>query len=237
MCGYARRHIGSKELRQFVDLIHQPQWQFSLPEDGGIQHFYAAHGGAANKKLKDVVIRENGQDRMVDATWWYSCYETESGLAVDNEWTTFNARNLHQTYWKPAINHHRGIFLVTGLGEGKEVVEGTKTRKMQYLVESEKPILMGCVYKPFSNGCYSAAIITRNKHPRFDKYHDKAFPLMLPHDPDFINLWLSDAPADDPAIADLLEHPKIFNDLRVTRVKTFVGGIALDETEFVAADT
>lgn len=232
MCGYARRHISTRELRDFVDLIHQPKLEFKLPEDGGIQHFYAAFGGNASRQLKDLIIRKDDQVKTVDATWWFDCQEDGQRLAVNNSRTTFNARNLSSPYWKGAIRHYRGIFLATGLGEGKSV-DG---KNRHYLVESERPILMGCVYRPFPNGCYSAAIITRDSHPRFEKYHEKAFPLMLPPDPEFIDIWLGDAGDDHPAIADLLAHPAIFNDLKITQVKTFKDAKPLAEPEFVAAD-
>lgn len=109
-------------------------------------------------------------------------------------------------------------------------------KNRHFLVESDQPILLGCVYRPYPNGCYSAAIITRDSHPRFEPYHDKAFPLMLPHDPAFLQLWLSDAREDDPAIAELLAHPKIFNDLKVTQVKTFKDGRPMTDSELVLAD-
>lgn len=231
MCGYARRHISTPELIEYMKLIQQEQWQFDFGADE-IQHFYAAFGGAANRKLEKLIIREVGKDVAVDATWWFDCEEEGESLRVNNNRTTFNARNLDSSYWKGAIRHHRGIFLVTGLGEGKDV----NGKGRHYLIESAKPILLGCVYRRYSNGCYSAAIITRDSHPRFERYHDKAFPLMLPHDPQFIDLWLSDAREDHPAIADLLAHPKIFNDLKITWVKTLKGGVPKAEPEYLTAD-
>lgn len=142
-------------------------------------------------------------------------------MVVNNSRTIFNAKNLTSPYWRGVIRHNRGIFLATGIGEGK-MIDG---KNCHFLVESEEPILLGGVYREFPNGCYSTAIITRDSHPRFEPYHDKAFPLMLPHDPAFLDLWLSDVRAGDQLIMGLLENPKIFNELKVTPVKTFKGRV------------
>ena len=103
-------------------------------------------------------------------------------------------------------------------------------------MEGERPILLGCLYNRFQNGKYSCAVITRNAHPRFTDYHDDAFPLMLPHDPNFLKLWLSDTPPDDQAIAELLKQPKIFTDLTVTPVKTYKDAVPRGEPELIHAD-
>jgi putative SOS response-associated peptidase YedK len=231
MCGYARRHVRAETLKDMNDLFREYESTYTIL-DRGIMHFYPAFGGAASRELKGLLIRENGKNRFVDATWWFDCQEEGDNLRVNNSRTTFNARNLTSPYWKGAIRHHRGVLMVTGIGEGK-AIDG---KNRHYLVESDQPIFLGCVYRPFKNGRYSSAIITRDSHPRFEPYHDKAFPLMLPNDKKFLELWLSDAREDDPAIADLLAHPAIFNDLKITHVKTFKDAKALAEPEFVAAD-
>lgn len=231
MCGYARRHVDTRQLRDLADLFAGSGLTIRAGVDA-LAHFYPAFGGAAGRQLNDLVISEDGELKTVDATWWFDCQESGEGLIVNNKRTTFNARNLSSSYWKGAVRHHRGVLVATGIGEGK-MVDGKNTH---YLVESDQPLLLGCVYRPFVNGCYSAAIITRDTHLRFERYHDKAFPLMLPHDGDFLRLWLSDAREDEPAIVDLLEHPRIFNDLNITPVKTFKDAKALGPTEHLARD-
>lgn len=231
MCGYARRKITNRHLQETLDglgintTIDQPNEE--------LQHFYPAFGGNAARQLNGLIIREAGHDKAVDATWWFACSPVGKTLAVDNKLTTFNARNLEQPFWRKAIRSHRGIFVATGIGEGK-IIEG---KSNQYLVQSETPILLGCVYRAYENGCYSAAIITREPHPRFTSYHDKAFPLMLPHDKTIINLWLGDASENDPEIGRLLHKPIIYNDLEITRVKTFKDSQPLGETIYLSADT
>ncbi len=228
MCGYARRHISVDRLRDFLDLIQVPAERLTAP---GLRHYYPAFGGAADRTL-DIIIGGEAGPRVVDATWWFDCKEEGGGLQVNNSRTTFNARNLASPYWRAAMRHHRGVFLATGIGEGK-VISG---RNCHFLVESDEPILLGCVYRPFANGRFSTAIITRDSHPRFEPYHDKAFPLMLPHDPDFIALWLSDISSDDPKIMALLERPRIFTNLTITPVKTFKDAKAKGLPESLAAD-
>lgn len=234
MCGYTRRHISNKALNEFVRQLDLFVNFRDRPEQDEpyLQHFRPAFGGAAHNQIKDLIIQDGGQVKAVDATWWYECAPDEGTLAVNNTRTTFNARNLGSPYWKSAIRRHRGIALVTAIGEGK-MISG---KNRHYFVEGETPLLMGAVYRPHPNGLYSTAIITRDAHPRFDAYHDKAFPLFLPPDPEFLKLWLSDAPETDPAIADLLANPKIFNRLKITPVKTFKDAVATGETEFLEPD-
>lgn len=231
MCGYARRHISSRQLHELADLFNEA----GLVIKRGVEelvHFYPAFGGNPTRALSDLVIRQGAGLATVDATWWFDCQENGDSLTVNNKRTTFNARNLTSPYWRGAIRHHRGVLITTGIGEGK-MIDG---KNRHFLVESDQPILLGCVYRPYPNGCYSAAVITRDSHPRFEPYHDKAFPLMLPHDPAFLQLWLSDTREEEPAIADLLEHPKIFNSLKITPVKTFKDAQPLGETTVLQAD-
>lgn len=229
MCGYVRRHIPNQKLREFIELLGAPGL---YPEEGGdeIQHFYPAFGKDANRTI-DVIIREEGTLKRVTATWWFDCKESEGQLVVGDR-TTFNARNLESPYWKDAIRRRRGIIVGTGLGESK-VVDG---RKHQYLMTSGSPILMGAVYRKFPNDLYSCALITRDSHPRFDQYHDKAFPLFLPYDTAFLELWLSDEREDHPEIASLLDKPKLFPSLDVQEVKSFKQAQPIGRPTFLEAD-
>lgn len=232
MCGYLRRHIAPKSLSEFLALLEMPQLEFHFPEDGKPQHFYPAYGGVPERQIKDLIIREEGQLKTVDATWWYDCYPAGDTLRVNNAKPTLNARNLHLKYWREAIQYRRGIAVGTSIGEAIE----RDGKKRQFYVEGESLLLLGCVYQRFPNGRYSCAVITRDAHPRFKDYHDDAFPLMLPHDPTFLNLWLSDTPETHPAIAALLDQPKIFTNLTVTPVKTYKDAVPLGAPTVVPPD-
>lgn len=218
MCGYVRRHIPNKKLKEFMDLLGLGEL---FTEEGGdeLQHFYPAFGKDANRTIQDLIIREDGRLKKVNATWWFDCREVDGKLVVGDR-TTFNARNLESPYWKTAIRRNRGIVVGTGLGESK-MING---KKHQYLMRARKPILLGAVYRKFPYDLYSCAVITRASHPRFNTYHDNAFPLFLPYDKDFLQLWLSDAPETHPVIAALLDQPKLFADMEVAEVKTFKSG-------------
>lgn len=216
MCGYLRRHIGPVDLREFLSSLELPQLEFHFPDDGRPMHFYPAFGGVPERRIRDLIIQEEGELKTVDATWWYDCDAVGDTLRV-NKLTTFNARNLQLKTWREAIEKRRGIALATELGEAI----GPRGKEKRFFVQGRRPLLMGCVYQRFGNGLYSCAVITRSAHPRFTDFHDDAFPLMLPLDPAFLKLWLSDAPSEHPAIAALLEQPQIFTDLTVTPVKTY----------------
>lgn len=232
MCGYLRRHIGPKDLQEFLKLIDMPQLEFQFPEDGRPQHFRPAWGAVPEAQIKGLIVREDDRPKLVDATWWYACDERGDTLRPNMDAETFNARRLHLDRWRDPINHRRGIAMATAIGEAIT----SNGKKTQFFVEGKMPLLMGCLYQKFSNGRYSCAVITRDPHLRFKDYHDEAFPLMLPPDPIFLKLWLSDTPADDPAIAELLKQPKIFTDLIVTPVKTYKDAAPKGSSNLVHAD-
>lgn len=189
---------------------------------------YPAFGGDTNKRIP-LLIKEDGELKRVEAIWWFdaSCqkyqqYEQKhsaSNITVLGRRTSFNARNLDSPFWKGALNKHRGVVFADHLGESKLV---GKT-KHQYLMRSNEPFLLGAVYRKLPNGDYCCAIITRDAHPKMTPYHDKAFPLFLPVDNDFIFLWLSEQSTEHAQIMHLLNAPKLFPSLHVQRVKTYKG--------------
>ncbi|MDR7088628.1 SOS response-associated peptidase family protein [Cellvibrio fibrivorans] len=232
MCGYVRRHVGPRTLKEFLSLLGMTGYYEDIQDDEPeLKHFYPAFGGNANRRIEGLLIQQDGELKLVDATWWYDCQEVNGELEVGPR-TTFNARNLASTYWKDAIHRRRGIVIATGIGEGK-TIDG---KDKHYLVTAERLMFLGAVYREFSGEHYSCAIITRDTHPRFEPYHDKAFPLFLPPNLDFLKLWLSDASDDHPQIVQLLANTRIFSDLSITPVKTFKGGVATGSTEYLKAD-
>ncbi|MBK8187456.1 MAG: SOS response-associated peptidase family protein [Cellvibrio sp.] len=214
MCGYVRRHIGPKTLNEFLELLGISGYYDESNNEPELKHYYPAFCGNPDRKIEGLIIEEEGQLKLVDATWWYECSEEDGEFKVGTR-TTFNARNLESRYWKSAIRHHRAIVVATGLGEGK-MIDG---KNKHFLVTSDRLILLGAVYQRFPSGRYSCAIITRDTHPRFEPYHEKAFPLFLPYNLDFLKLWLSDADEQQPQIAHLLASPKIFANLSITPSK------------------
>lgn len=110
--------------------------------------------------------------------------------------------------------------MATGLGESK----WWAGKKTQYLMEGGKPFLLGALYRPFANGCVSCAVITRDSHPRFDQYHDKAFPCFVPADPYFVNQWLNADGSVPEMVSRYLSQPQITVPLRVAPVKAFKHG-------------
>lgn len=244
MCGYCKQRVSQEDLDEYVNAYQRAKASFNFPvgPEPLTRHFYAAFGGAANKQIRDLIIREDGAVKTVDATWWYQCSEVDGELVVDNSLTTFNARNLENRYWRDGIRNRRAIVVASAIGEGKiekildEQGNLVKMKKHNYLVEVDTPLYIGAVYRRYPNNLYSTAIITRNEHPRFSPYHDKAFPLFLPADPAFLELWLSDEPETHPVIAHLLENPKIFNRLKITEVKTFKDAKAIGPTILLEPD-
>lgn len=232
MCGYVRRHIGSQSLKEFMGLLGPTDYNPHPGEaTGELQHFYPAFGRDPGRKIKDLVIQEGGMIKGVEATWWYDCTFKNGQLEVGNL-TSFNARHLSLPLWREAIRYRRGFVVASGLGESREIGK----RKHQYLVTSDRPLIIGAVYNAFPEGLYSCAIITRDPHPRFTEFHEDAFPLLLPNNMEFLKLWLSDTNEEHPDIARVLNAPKIYADLQVVEVKSFKSGVPVGPAQKVAAD-
>lgn len=179
------------------------------------KRYYPAFGQDLNKTI-DIIIEEKQILKQVSATWWFDCTESNDGLNLGSR-TTYNARNLASPYWQGALQHHRAIVLATGIGESKLV---GKT-KHQYYMQSDEVFVLGALYRKFSNGRYSCAVITRDAHPKMQPYHDKAFPGFLPNDDKFLALWLSQSVQQHPVIDQVLNHPTLYPTLKVQRVKTY----------------
>lgn len=213
MCGYVELENGEKAIEglkqlNFDELIAD----FAYP---AIEKCYPAFGGNVQSTIP-IIINEQGILKKVYATWWFDCYQDKEQLLAGKR-TTFNARNLKSPYWQQALTNHRGILLATALGESKYL---GKT-KQQFYFTSRQAFCLGVLYKKFANGLYSAAIITRDAHPKFEPYHDQAFPLFLPLQSEFAQLWLSKQAPLAAEICALLDHPVLYPELSVQRVKTF----------------
>jgi|SRR5680860_388533 len=103
-------------------------------------------------------------------------------------------------------------------------------------MEGTQPFLLGALYRPFPNGQYSCAVITRDAHLKFEPYHDKAFPLFLPPTREFVQTWLAEDIPQANEIDNLLEHPRLYATLQVEEVKTFKSGAVSANATLVAAD-
>tara|TARA_R110002153_G_scaffold19073_2_gene65877 strand:+ start:599 stop:1297 length:699 start_codon:yes stop_codon:yes gene_type:complete len=179
------------------------------------KRYYPAFGQDPHKTI-DIVIEENGKLQQVAATWWFDCSDSFEGLQLGTR-TTFNARNLDSPYWQDALHYNRAIVLATGIGESKVV---GKT-KHQYYMQSEEVFVLGALYRKFSEGRYSCAVITRDAHPKMEPYHDKAFPGFLPNNDEFLKLWLSKSVHQHQQIDKVLNLATLYPTLKVQRVKTY----------------
>jgi|GEM_PF-277568 len=225
MCGYLHRRYAPSDFQQLLDTLgleaisntfQEHTSGDSAPSD---EHFYPAFGGDASRQIHGLIIQEEEQIQTVDATWWFDC-EADGETLVTGPRTTFNARNLGSPFWREALQARRGVVVATGLGESK-MING---RRHRFLMEANTPFLLGALYRRFSNGRYACAVITRDSHPRFEPYHDKAFPLFLPPDPEFIRLWLDSSVGQAAEIDHLLAHPVLYPELAISEVKTFRHG-------------
>ncbi len=98
-----------------------------------------------------------------------------------------------------------------------------------------KAILLGAVYRAYDNGCYSSAIITRPPNHRFSQYHEKSIPCFLPPNKAFVDAWLNGEP-DNALVNEVLNNPRIYQNLNVTQVETFKDGKPKSNTEILNKD-
>lgn len=231
MCGYIRRVTDSPAVADMLDQIGLGHLANRIAGNGEIEHYYPAFGGNPERRINNLIVSEPDGPSTVDATWWFDAEPDGDTLRLGKR-TTFNARNLDSNYWKGALRNHRALVLATGLGESKWV-DGTKS---QYLMEGQEPFLLGALYRPFDNGRFSCAVITRDSHPRFDRYHDKAFPLFIPINPEFVAMWLNADGQVPDMVSHYLSQPKMTVPLRVARVSTFKRGTVPSDSEVLSAD-
>ncbi len=227
MCGY----FGNlHECPAIIDLMNQLQIPLPYPEFRNNPSF----GGACESQ--GLVTYENGVYHLSNAIWWYD-RDRASDTFKPSKYTSFNARNLEGRMWKNAIKTRRGLVFASELGEsnGKKGKEAAR-----HLMRSQDGFALGCLFKDWENTdgstTRSFAVITRDPHDRFKKYHEKAFPLFLPNDPVAIKEWLDPEVETSPIIEEILNDPKLPVDLEVTRVKTFKNAEPLGEAEILEKD-
>jgi putative SOS response-associated peptidase YedK len=216
MCGFVSYENATiREYPQWVAALEESMSAQALFEQWPEYMSYPAFGGDINRRIPLLVSQDN-QLKRVDAIWWFDAY-VQSQQTLLGQRTSFNARNLDSPFWKGALNNSRGIVLANQIGESKPVGKG----KHQFLMQSNAPFMLGAIYRKLENGDYCCAIITRDAHPKMTPYHEKAFPLFLPIDMQFLHIWLGPKPAEHPQINALLSEPKLFPTLHVQRVKTY----------------
>ena len=234
MCGFIQRITDSPDVIALLEEVGLTQ---TIPlfanesSTSNVINFYPAFGKAAERQITNIIV---SSDSTIDATWWFDAKPVGNTLEVGNR-TTFNARNLDSPYWGKFIRERRAIVVATAVGESNPVGKG----KSHYLMKpTSGALLIGAVYRRFSNGLFSCAVVTRPPIDSFSQYHEKSIPCFLPHDSHAINAWLT---ADklgslNDEVEYILDNPRIYTDLEVTRVKTFKSAQAIGEVNTLKAD-
>ena len=183
----------------------------------GIKKSYPIGQSYPRKITQGLITCEQEGYQVSDALWWYQLKPQNGSHVVNEDITSFNARELNRPLWVEASRTRRGLVAATELGESQG--------KNRYLMRSQEGFMLGAVYKDWQNAdgsrLRSMAIITRPPHEAFKPYHEKSTPLFIPWDPTIIQDWLNPNLATSPVIEDLLARPKITTDLEVTPVKTY----------------
>lgn len=172
MCGFIQRDTGSPAT---IALLGEVGLQGTMPLfkeealQGDILNFYPAFGGNVEKRITNLIVDHSN---TIHPTWWFDAKINGDNIDLGKR-TTFNARNLDSPYWQKAITRRRGIVVATAVGESNLEGKG----KSHYLMRPKSgALLLGAVYRVFSNGCFSCAVVTRPPREDFSKYHEKSIP-------------------------------------------------------------
>lgn len=234
MCGFIQRITDSPDVIALLEEVGLTQ---TIPlfvnesSTSNVINFYPAFGKAAERQITNIIV---SSDSTIDATWWFDAKPVGNTLEVGNR-TTFNARNLDSPYWGKFIRERRAIVVATAVGESNPLGKG----KSHYLMKPKSgALLIGALYRRFSNGLFSCAVVTRPPIDGFSQYHEKSIPCFLPHDSHAINAWLTTDKHGslNDEVEYILNNPRIYTDLEVTRVKTFKSAQAMGEVNILKAD-
>lgn len=166
----------------------------------------------------DGMILEDTAGRQTRSAVWWFLLDTKTGKP-NYRYATFNARNLNNRLWAQPFKTHRCLVPATGIGESK----GTGNTKQSYLMQGKEAFFLGGLYRTYeieNRTIYTLSIITRDPHPRFSRYHDKATPLFLCAQSTWLDAWLDPDFTDTQAFSSLLLHPNIPVDFKVTPVNS-----------------
>ncbi|GFD92010.1 hypothetical protein KUL156_53010 [Alteromonas sp. KUL156] len=234
MCGFIQRITDSPHVIALLEEVGLTQTiplfvnEFSTTK---IINFYPAFGKSPERQITNLIV---SGDRTVDATWWFDAKPDGETLQVGDR-TTFNARNLDSPYWGKFIRERRAVVVATAVGESNPRGKG----KAHYLMKpTSGALLIGAVYRRFSNGLFSCAVVTRPPIEGFSQFHEKSIPCFLPHNAHAVKAWLA---ADTQGrlnndVEFMLNHPRLYTDLEVTQVKTFKNAEVIGEPVLLKAE-
>lgn len=234
MCGFIQRVTDSPAVIALLEEVGLTQ---TIPlfvnesSTSKVINFYPAFGRTPERQITNLIV---SRDSTIDATWWFDARPDGNVLNVGDR-TTFNARNLDSPYWSKFIRERRAIVVATAVGESNPVGKG----KSHYLMKPTcGALLIGAVYRRFSNGLFSCAVVTRPPVEGFSQYHEKSIPCFLPHDAKAIETWLTTdtGGALNNDVEFMLDHPRLYTDLEVTQVKTFKNAEVIGEPALLKAE-
>lgn len=234
MCGFIQRITDSPHVIALLEEVGLTQTIPLFVNESSttkIINFYPAFGKSPERQITNLIV---SGDRTVDATWWFDAKPDGETLQVGDR-TTFNARNLDSPYWGKFIRERRAVVVATAVGESNPRGKG----KAHYLMKpTSGALLIGSVYRRFSNGLFSCAVVTRPPIEGFSQFHEKSIPCFLPHNAHAVKAWLA-ANTEGRLNNDvefMLNHPRLYTDLEVTQVKTFKNAEVIGEPVLLKAE-
>lgn len=164
-----------------------------------------------------VVCQNDGENRVLIATWWLYLQQTATGLKPHPDYFSVNT-NHAKLAQKAEYRTSRCVIPVSAFVE-------SQGGKRPYLLEPNDGSAMpfGGLYKHWvdkvsGEEVFSASIITLSGHPALENIHRKSTPLWLPDDA--LDAWL------DPD----MPNTEIFKDLLVPALRVPLRATPIDKT-------
>ncbi len=161
-----------------------------------------------------IVTGDQGQRRVLPATWWLYLQQTETGLKPHRDYFSVNT-NYRKLPKKAEYRNARCIIPATSFVESQD-------GKRPHLLEPHNgsAIAFGGLFKEWTDKTtgeivYSASIITLPGHPALENIHRKSTPLWLPDEA--YDSWLSPDVTDTTLFEELLV-PALQTDLTATPI-------------------
>ncbi|WP_395378155.1 SOS response-associated peptidase family protein [Marinicella sp. W31] len=195
-----------------------------------------------------AVINDGHKNRLIDASWSLDQVKDDNGnwkpmsskfdkrINKVRNHSTFNCRwyadhGRFNFNFRDDFKHRRCIIPATAFVEGMNKVY----HRLQPVGQA---IAFAGFYRawPTDEGAvYSCSLLTTTPHPKLDKIHKKAMPVMLPIDDDTMKMWLDPSFNDTGAFTDLFD-PVLRTDFEVTKLSKWRSFEPSDAPYIIEAD-
>lgn len=175
--------------------------------------------------------------QAVAATWWFLIGNDGK---PNHRYATFNARHLDGKLWREPIKTSRCI--VPGTAFGESIGEGKA--KQSFLLGSSSAFLLGGVFRHYETDvgpvtgppASPSSPATRIPDCRDIMTRHARSSVFLPAHRGMVEQWLDPSVPDAAIFHDLIDHPQLTTDFKVTPVQSTRKLVSIGASEILSAD-